>query len=70
MKSLILIITIIITSHMANAQEIGLELYSLRNQFKTDVPGTLAKIKSWNIHEIEGGGTYGFTNKRIQRIAR
>jgi sugar phosphate isomerase/epimerase len=23
------------------------------------VPGTLAKIKSWNITEIEGGGTYG-----------
>ena len=41
------------------AQEIGLQLYSLRDQFKTDVPGTLAKIKSWNIKEIEGGGTYG-----------
>lgn len=48
-----------ISINSLSAQEIGLQLYSLRNQFKTDVPGTLAKIKSWNIHEIEGGGTYG-----------
>src|SRR5215210_4262276 len=41
------------------AQEIGLQLYSLRNEFKTDVPGTLAKIKEWKIKQIEGGGTYG-----------
>jgi hypothetical protein len=44
-----------------SAQEIGLQLYSLRNQFKTDVPGTLAKIRSWGIKEIEGGGTYGLS---------
>lgn len=43
----------------AQKQEIGLQLYSLRNEFKTDVPGTLAKIKTWGIREIEGGGTYG-----------
>ena len=41
------------------AQQIGLQLYSLRNEFKTDVPGTLAKIKEWKIQQIEGGGTYG-----------
>lgn len=43
------------------AQQIGLQLYSLRNEFKTDVPGTLAKIKEWKITKIEGGGTYGLT---------
>jgi sugar phosphate isomerase/epimerase len=41
------------------AQQIGLQLYSLRNEFKTDIPGTLAKIKEWKIKQIEGGGTYG-----------
>ncbi len=50
-----------IGSHALVAQKIGLELYSLREQFKTDVPGTLAKIRSWNIHEIEGGGSYGMS---------
>ncbi len=45
--------------HQANAQEIGLQLYSLRNQFKHDVPGTLKAISSWGITKIEGGDTYG-----------
>ncbi len=48
-------------SKTAQAQDIGLQLYSLREQFKTDVPGTLALIKKWNIHEIEGGGAYGMS---------
>lgn len=50
------------------AQEIGLQLYSLRNQFKTDVPGTLAKIKSWDIKEIEGGGTYGIPMDEYKKL--
>ena len=55
-------------SNTLQAQEIGLQLYSLRNQFKTDVPGTLAKIKSWNIHEIEGGGTYGLSTEAYKKL--
>lgn len=50
------------------AQEIGLELYSLRNQFKTDVPGSLAQIKAWNIREIEGGGTYGLPLEEYKKL--
>jgi sugar phosphate isomerase/epimerase len=50
------------------AQEIGLQLYSLREQFKVDVPGTLAKIKSWNIREIEGGGTYGLPINEYKKL--
>lgn len=57
-----------ILSHSLRAQEIGLELYSLRNQFKTDVPGTLAKIKSWGINEIEGGGTYGLPMEEYKKL--
>ncbi len=41
------------------AQEIGLQLYSLRNQFKKDVKGTLDLIQSWGITKLEGGATYG-----------
>jgi sugar phosphate isomerase/epimerase len=59
MKVIIFSVLFFMSAQLIHAQEIGLELYSLRNQFKTDIPGTLAKIKSWNIHEIEGGGTYG-----------
>ena len=41
------------------AQEVGIQLYSLRNQFKTDVEGTLKMIHDWGITKIEGGDTYG-----------
>jgi sugar phosphate isomerase/epimerase len=59
--------TFCVTSFLT-AQEIGLQLYSLRNQFKTDVPGTLAKIKSWGIKEIEGGGTYGLSMDEYKKL--
>ncbi len=44
-------------------QEIGLQLYSLRNEFKKDVPGTFATIKSWGITRLEDGndGTQGYS---------
>ncbi|MDZ7934801.1 MAG: sugar phosphate isomerase/epimerase [Emticicia sp.] len=38
---------------------IGLELYSLRDYFKTDIKGTLAYVKSLGITEVEVAGTYG-----------
>jgi len=50
------------------AQQIGLQLYSLRNQFKTDVPGTLAKIKEWKITAIEGGGTYNLPVAEYKKL--
>lgn len=39
--------------------KIGVQLYSFRNQFKTDIPGTLEKISKMGITEVEGGGSYG-----------
>jgi sugar phosphate isomerase/epimerase len=43
------------------AQEIGAQLYSFRNQIPKDVAGTLKKIRTMGIREIEGGGTYGMS---------
>lgn len=40
-------------------QEIGIQLYSLREQFKGDVEGSLKLISDWGITALEGGGTYG-----------
>jgi len=51
-----------------SAQEIGLQLYSLRNEFKKDVPGTLALIKGWKIKQIEGGGTYGLPMDEYKKL--
>jgi sugar phosphate isomerase/epimerase len=52
----------------ATAQEIGLELYSLRNQFAKDVPGTMAKVKDMGIKEIEIGGTYGLAFPEFMKL--
>jgi sugar phosphate isomerase/epimerase len=43
----------------AVSQEIGLQLYSIRNEVKQDLKGTLQKIRSMGIRELEGGETYG-----------
>jgi sugar phosphate isomerase/epimerase len=38
---------------------LGLQLYSLREQFKKDVPGTLDKVRDWGFKYVELAGTYG-----------
>jgi len=37
---------------------VGLQLYSLRDQFKQDVPGTLDKVKGFGFSLVELAGTY------------
>jgi sugar phosphate isomerase/epimerase len=38
---------------------LGIQLYSLRDQFKKDVPGTLAQVHEFGFHTVELAGTYG-----------
>jgi len=45
---------------------IGLQLYSLREQFKKDVPGTLNEVKSWGIKYVELAGTYGLSPEKLR----
>ena len=40
---------------------VGLQLYSLREQFKRDVPGTLDQVRAFGITNVELAGTYGVT---------
>ena len=40
---------------------IGLQLYSLRAHLPKDIPGTLARLRSLGIREVEGGGPAGTT---------
>jgi len=68
MKHVLTLVGIIAFVIPSLAQEVGLQLYSLRNQFKEDVPGTLAIIKSWGITKIEGGGTYGYSMEDYQKM--
>jgi len=68
MKKLIIAFVLICCLEGAKAQTIGLQLYSLRNQFPKDVAGTLALIKSWGISELEGGGTYGLSVEEFKQL--
>jgi sugar phosphate isomerase/epimerase len=44
---------------------IGLQLYSLREQFPKNVQGTLDEVKSWGIKYAELAGTYGLSNEEF-----
>jgi len=45
---------------------IGLQLYSLREQFAKDVPGTLDEVKGFGIKYAEVAGTYGMTPEKFK----
>lgn len=55
---------------LSYAQEIGLQLYSLRKEIPKDVAGSLALIKDWGIKEIEGGSTYGLTIEEFNALCK
>lgn len=44
----------------------GLQLYSLRSEFATNVPGTLDEVKSWGVKNVELAGTYGLTPEQFR----
>jgi len=44
----------------AHAEDLGIQLYSLRNQLAEDVPATFAQVRDWGLEVVEGGGAlYG-----------
>ncbi|MFM9841010.1 MAG: sugar phosphate isomerase/epimerase family protein [Cyclobacteriaceae bacterium] len=68
MKKIIFLSMLITFSINLHAQEIGLQLYSLRDQFPKDVPGTMALVKSWGIKEVELAGTYGLPTEDFKKM--
>ncbi|HTL09160.1 MAG TPA: sugar phosphate isomerase/epimerase [Chitinophagaceae bacterium] len=59
---------LIIGTQLFAQSTIGLQLYTFRNQFKQDVPGTLEKINAMGIRLIEGGGTYGLSMDAFKQL--
>jgi sugar phosphate isomerase/epimerase len=45
---------------------IGLQLYSLRAQLATNVPGTLDEVKNWGVKNVELAGTYNLTPEQFK----
>ncbi|MCC5936070.1 MAG: sugar phosphate isomerase/epimerase [Lunatimonas sp.] len=66
--SFLLIYLISGLSLMVSAQEIALQLYSLRNQMKLDVERYHEIIDQWGIRYIEGGGTYGMSDEDYRSL--
>jgi sugar phosphate isomerase/epimerase len=46
---------------------LGLQLYSLRDQFAKDVPGTLDKVRDMGFKEVELAGTYGLSPEDFKK---
>lgn len=67
MKRLFLI-TLLLPLYIFAQQNIGIELYSFRNQFAKDVPGTLEMISKMGVTEVEAGGTYGLTESAFKEL--
>lgn len=45
----------------------GIQLYSLRDQLATNVPGTLDEVKSWGVKYVELAGTYGLSPEDFKK---
>jgi sugar phosphate isomerase/epimerase len=65
-----IILLLSLSSWQLTAQQIGLQLYSLRSEIPKDVPGSLALVNKWGIREIEGGGTYNMTQEEFNALCK
>ncbi|GAB3976843.1 sugar phosphate isomerase/epimerase [Spirosoma terrae] len=50
------------------AAPVGIQLYSFRDQFAKDVPGTMAKVKQMGFREAEIAGTYGLSLTDFRKL--
>jgi sugar phosphate isomerase/epimerase len=64
----IAVVLILSFTPSAAQPEIGVQLYSFRNQIPKDVAGMLKKIREMGIKELEGGGTYGLPFSDYKKI--
>ncbi len=68
LKRIVLTCFIAFCSIPVFCQEIGVQLYTFRNQIPKDIPGTLEKISKMGIRELEGGGSYGLPVEEFKAL--
>lgn len=61
-KYLVLFLLIVSSFMQLQAQEVALQLYSLRNEMKIDPVKYHQLISEWGISALEGGGSYGMSD--------
>jgi len=67
-KSKFLFLILFLLGRGIMAQEYGLQLYSLRNQFTKNAPGTMAKVKAMGFRDVEMAGTYGLSFPELMKL--
>ena len=70
LKTTLLIIIFQFSNSVLFAQEFGIQLYSLRNQFNSDIEKSLKTISDWGINTIEGGDTYGMEESEFRSLLK
>ncbi len=50
--------------------KVGLQLYTVREAMKTDVPGTVAKVAATGYKEVEFAGYYNLSAKEIGELLK
>ena len=50
------------------AGPLGIQLYTVRGAMRTDVPGTLARVRALGFREVELAGTYGMSAARFRQL--
>ncbi len=71
MRSSLFLAGLLLSSLLTLAQKaapVGLQLYSFRNQFAKDVPGTMAKVRQFGFREAEIAGTYGLSPADFRKL--
>ncbi|RIW14077.1 sugar phosphate isomerase/epimerase [Algoriphagus lacus] len=69
LKHLILSLALVFPFSLS-AQEIALQLYSLRNEMKVDPVKYHKMIAEWGISALEGGGNYGMSEAEYQKLLK
>ena len=67
-KPTILVLFLFFLSKSVIAQEFGLQLYSLRDQFAKDAVTTMAKVKAMGFKNVEMAGTYGLRFPDLMKL--
>ncbi len=65
-KLLTALLTLFVGGTTISAQPIGIQLYSLNKELRTDLHGTLSEISSWGISNVEISENYGLNNSELR----
>ncbi len=60
----------VLTHREVKAQEIGIQMGSMRNMYKEGIPATLARVKELGMTELEGGVARGMSRDEYKKLLK